>query len=85
MKILKVSSKSSVPSLAGSIVKSVEEGNEFEVHCIGASSVNQGVKSIITARGILSTQGIDLQCIPSFGKVVINDYEKTLIKFTMNY
>jgi stage V sporulation protein S len=61
---LKVAGKSSVKSVAGSIVKSFEEGKEVEVNAIGASAVNQAVKAIAMARGFMSTKGYDLYVAP---------------------
>lgn len=62
---LKIAGKSSVPSVAGSIVKSVEDNRDVELHAIGAGAVNQCVKSIATARGILASKCIN--CLVSIG------------------
>lgn len=79
--ILKVAGKSSVPSVAGSIVKSIEDGKEVELHCIGASAINQCVKAIATARGILSTKGYEALVRVGFGKTDVNGEEKTMMVF----
>ena len=42
--ILKVAGKSAVPKLAGSIVLSIEDDKEVELHAIGASAISQAVK-----------------------------------------
>ena len=44
--ILKVAGNSNVSSVAGSIVKSIEDGKKVELHAIGASAVNQCCKAI---------------------------------------
>lgn len=79
--ILKVAGNSNVLSVAGSIVKAVEDGNRVELHSIGASSVNQTVKAIATARGILATKGYDALVKIGFSNTVIEGYERTLMKF----
>src|SRR5699024_11883537 len=45
---------SSVPSVAGSIVKSLEDNKQVELHTIGASATSQCVKALASARGILA-------------------------------
>lgn len=68
-KIIKVSSKSPVPQLSGSIVVSIEEGLKVEVKAIGASAVNQMYKAIASARGILASKGKDLFIKPGFDEI----------------
>ena len=79
--ILKVAGNSNVLSVAGSIVKAVEDGNRVELHSIGASSVNQTVKAIATARGILATKGYDALVKIGVSNTVIEGDERTLMKF----
>lgn len=79
--ILKVAGKSSVSSVAGSIVKSIEDNKNVELHAIGASSVNQTVKAIATARGILSAKGYEALVRIGFSETEINGSEKTMMKF----
>lgn len=79
--ILKVAGKSSVSSVAGSIVKSIEDGKKVELHSIGASSVNQTVKAIATARGILSTKGHEALVRVGFSNTDIEGQEKTMMIF----
>lgn len=81
LNILKVAGKSSVSSVSGSIVKSIESGRNVEIRCIGASSVNQAVKSLATARGILASHGYDLMVKPSFSTTEINNEQKTMLVF----
>jgi stage V sporulation protein S len=80
---LKVAGKSSVKSVAGSIVKSFEDGNEVEIYAIGASSVNQSVKAIALARGFMSAKGYDLYVAPGFSNTTIDGEEKTTIRFVL--
>ena len=79
--VLKVAGKSSVSSVAGSIVKSIEDNKDVELHSIGASSVNQTVKAIATARGILATKGFDALVRVGFSSTRINEEDKTMMIF----
>lgn len=78
-KVIKVSSKSPVPQLSGSIVVSVEEGSDVEVRAVGASAVNQMYKAIASARGILATKGLDLYIKPGFDEIRESEEERTVM------
>lgn len=69
-KIIKVSSRSPVPSLAGSIIISIESGEDVELRACGASAVSQMYKGIAAARGTLSSKGKDIFIKPGFGEVL---------------
>lgn len=77
---IKVSSKSNVKSVAGSITKTLEEGNIAEVTTIGAGALNQATKAIAMARGFIANKGRDAVVRPGFGDTVIDGEERTLIK-----
>lgn len=79
--VLKVAGKSNVSSVAGSIVKSIEDNREVELHSIGASSVNQTIKAFATARGILATKGYDALLRVGFSSARINDEDRTMMIF----
>lgn len=81
MEILKVSARSLPNSVAGAIAAVVRQSGSVEVQAVGAGAANQAVKSIAIARGFLAPAGIDLICIPAFGQVMINDDERTAIRF----
>ena len=81
MEILKVSSRSVPSSVAGAIAGAVRESGSVEIQAVGAGAINQAVKSIAVARGYLAPSGIDLICIPAFGQVMINEDERTAIRF----
>lgn len=74
---IKVSSKTSVPQLSGSILKSIEAGFEVEVRAVGASAVNQMYKGISVARGHLAQRGKDLYIKPGFSNS--DDTESTTV------
>ena len=81
MEILRVSANSSPNSVAGAIASVMRENGEVEVQAVGAGACNQAVKSIAVARGYLAPVGIDLVCIPEFATVIINEQERTALKF----
>lgn len=81
MEILRVSANSSPNSVAGAIASVIRENGEAEVQAVGAGAVNQAVKAIAVARGYLAPVGIDLVCIPAFNNIVINEEERTGMRF----
>lgn len=80
-KVLKISSKTNVNSVAGAIVGILKENKKVEMQAVGAGAVNQAVKAIAVARGFVAPSGIDLVCIPAFAEVEIEEEDRTGIKF----
>ncbi len=83
MEILKVASQSKPTAVAGAIAGVMREAGRVEVQAIGAGAVNQAVKSVVIARGYLAPSGIDLICIPAFIEVMVDNGERTAIKFML--
>ncbi len=83
MDILKISAKSSPNSIAGAIAGLVKENGRAEMQAIGAGAINQAVKAVAIARGFVAPSGIELICTPAFTEVIINNEEKTGIKFSV--
>ncbi len=81
MEILRVSANSAPNSVAGAIASVMREFGQVEIQAVGAGATNQAVKAIAIARGYLAPIGIELVCIPAFATVVINDQERTAMKF----
>ena len=81
MEVLKISSKSNPNSVAGAIAGLVKESNKAEMQAIGAGAINQTVKAIAIARGFVAPLGIDLITIPAFATVVVEDQDRTGMKF----
>ncbi len=81
MEVLRVSAGSAPNSVAGAIASVMREQGEAEIQAVGAGATNQAVKAIAIARGYLAPVGIDMVCIPTFSTVVINEEERTAIKF----
>lgn len=81
-KELRIKGGSPVKEVAGSIVKSYEEGAEtIELRAIGASAVNQAVKALATARSIFALQGFDAYFRIGYGKQEIDGEERTVMIF----
>lgn len=81
--IIKVSATSQTTAVAGAIAGVIrEQGNVF-VQAIGASAVNQAVKSIAIARSYLQADKLDIVCAPAFVDVEIGDLVRTAIRFTV--
>lgn len=70
--VLRVKASSNVNSTAAKIAYTIEEDmrRTVEVRAMGAGSVNQAVKAIAVARGILASKAYDLTCKIGFDKVV---------------
>lgn len=80
MEILKVSSRSAPPKVAGALANVFKQNMEVELQTIGAGSLNQAIKAIAIARGFLAPTGIDLVCTPAFTDITIDGETKTAIK-----
>lgn len=81
--ILKVAGGSSVSSIAGSIIKTIEDHKDVELHAIGASSVNQTCKAIASARGILASKGLDALIRIGFSETTIEGEVRTMMVFRL--
>ncbi len=83
METLKVSANSRTKNLAGALAAVIRNEGKVELQAIGAGAVNQAIKAIAVARGYVAPNGIDLVFTPSFVEIMINDEERTAIKFTV--
>lgn len=81
MDILKVSAKSNPNSVAGALANVLRERTTAEIQAIGAGAINQSVKAVAIARGFVAPSGVDLICIPAFTDIVIDNEDRTAIKF----
>ena len=79
--MLKVSSKSNPNSVAGAIVGILTEKGRVEMQVIGAGAVNQAMKAVAIARGYVAASGINLICIPTFCTVIVENVERTGMRF----
>lgn len=78
--VLKVASSSNPSSVAGALVKNMQEGKDVELLAVGAGAVNQAVKAVAIARGYISPQGVDITIKPGFEDVEIEGNKKTAVK-----
>lgn len=81
MNVLKVSTTSNPNSVAAALAGVIRENRRAELHAIGAGAINQAVKAIAIARGFVAPSGIDLVTIPAFYDLVIDDEERTGMRF----
>lgn len=83
METLKVAAHSKTKALAGALAAVIRTEGIVELQAIGAGAVNQAIKAIAIARGYVAPNGLDLVVTPSFVEIMINDEERTAIKFTV--
>lgn len=78
--ILKVSAKTDAKKLAKAIRAALRKhGREVGLDAVGAGAVNQVVKGIIVARGLLAPEGAELKAVLSFGEATL-DSRKSKIR-----
>ena len=78
--ILKVKSYTKSTQLAGAIAKCVRNNTDCELHCIGAASINQGIKSIAIANSYLESDQYHISCIPEFIDTRVDNETLSAIK-----
>jgi stage V sporulation protein S len=78
--LIKVSARSRSTAVAGAIAGVIREHRHAEVQAIGAGAVYQTVKAIAIARNYL-TEEYTITSIPIFTEVMINEQERTAIRF----
>jgi stage V sporulation protein S len=83
MDIIKVAAASRSTAVAGAIAGVMRENEQVDVQAIGAGAVNQATKAVIIARGYLELDGIDIVCVPSFIEVMIDDQERTAVRWSV--
>ncbi len=83
MEMIKVSANSRTSAVAGAIAGVVREHKRAEVQAIGAGAVNQAVKALVLAIGYLKNDGIEVNCVPEFADVAIDEKVRTAIKWVV--
>ena len=81
IELLKVRTNSNPNAVAGAIANILKTQKELKVQAIGAGSINQAVKALAIARSYLVLSGNDLNCVPVFSEVIIENQNKTAICF----
>lgn len=69
--VIRIKKDSNPTNTAKSISGFINKGSNVELNAIGAFAVNQAVKAIAIARGILAPVGKDLSIVPVFGETSI--------------
>ena len=69
-----------VGRLAGAIKNYVIEDFDVDVVSVGAGAVNQAVKALARARGMLAERGLDLVVIPAFTETEIGGITRTAVR-----
>lgn len=69
--------------MAGAIAAILRNDGEVEVQAIGANAVNQAVKAIAVARSYIESDALDLTTAPSFVKLVLQEEERTAVRFSV--
>lgn len=79
----KVRKDTTTNKLATAIVSNMKNMKQLELSCLGAGTVNQCIKSFITAKAMAVQIGMTLHIDPIYRNVMIekDNKEKTLIVF----
>lgn len=83
MEVIKVSAHSRSTAVAGAIAGVIRDHGHAEVQAIGASAVNQAIKAVAIARTYLTTDGIEIACLPEFVEVDIEGQERTAVRLVI--
>jgi stage V sporulation protein S len=84
MDIIKVAASSRTSAVAGAIAGIIRQHKHAEIQAIGAGAVNQAVKALVLATGYLKLDGINVSCVPEFASLMIEDKERTAIRFVVD-
>ncbi len=81
MSSFRVSAVSRPQAVAGALVAMVRSGGLTDLEAVGAGAVNQTVKAIAIARGLLGAESLDLVAQPAFFDVDMQGVHRTGIRF----
>lgn len=84
MKVMRVSSVSNPNSIAQALSNELKKNGGVIIEAIGAAAVNQTVKAIAVARGLLKPCGLDLYFQPEFFAVEKEGNLRTALKFLVS-
>ena len=79
MVIFRVKKDTEVNKLASAIFQSLQNVDILQLRCLGVSSLNQGIKAFITAKGMSEPIGMTLSLDPFFVSSFIEGKERTVI------
>ncbi len=70
---IRVASGTPTPSLAGAIINALLERDVVHLRAVGAGAINQSVKAVAVADGLVGKQGKVLSMRPRFCNVTMGD------------
>jgi stage V sporulation protein S len=82
---LKVAGRSDANKVASAIARYLDEGATVTLAAIGAGAVNQAVKALCHARGLVAPKGLDLCFIPGFSDENLDGVIKSGITIRVLY
>ena len=71
--VLRVASASSPQDVAAAVSHALYDNKKVVLRAIGAGAVNQAVKALAIARGMVAPRGLNLAVIPGFESVSVPD------------
>jgi len=80
---LKVAGGSNCSSVAGALVKYMQEKSRVSLMAIGAGAVNQMMKALAIARGMAGSSGVDLAFTVGFAEEMVDNEKKTAIRINV--
>lgn len=80
---MKISNGTDPKQLAKAIASTLKASDKVELQVIGAGALNQAVKAVAIARGLVITTGVDLICIPFFENTTETKYKEKLTAITL--
>lgn len=84
MKVMRVSSSSRPNLLAQALSSELKKNGGAEIQTIGAGALNQAVKAIAIARGLLRPCGLDLLFRPEFTEIEKEGQSRTALKLLIS-
>jgi stage V sporulation protein S len=84
MKVMRVSSSSSPISIAQALSSELKKNSGVEMQAIGAGALNQAVKAIAIARGLLRPCGLDLLFRPEFAEIEKEGQARTALRLVIS-
>ena len=80
---IKVSKTSDPKKVAGAISSHIRDDGAVDIVAVGPIALNQAIKSIIIARSYLVVNNLDVNTVPSFSEVAIEDEKRTGIQLSL--
>ena len=72
-----------IKTLSHAVLTVIAKYGYANLKCVGASSVNNAIKSIVVASGEAKKRGINLVVSPSFQEAIFDNVEKTAITLSI--